>query len=107
MLLSSLSESSPSPPLLYIFQCQRDLYFEFSQTFIENEAKWVENTRMSVHKFCLSPLLAPNPGVFARKTVPVVAAASTAGGEVLSVFPRPVVPRRRIEVSREYDIFAR
>ena len=52
----------------------------------------------------LSPV-PPNPRVFARKTVP--AAAAIAGGEVLSVFPRPVVPRRCIEVSREYDIFAR
>ena len=50
-----------------------------------------------------SSWLAPNPGVFARKTVP---AATGAGGEVLSVFPRPGVPRRCIEVSREYDIFA-
>ena len=50
----------------------------------------------------LSPL-PPNPRVFARKTVPV---AAIAGGEVLSVFPRPGVPRRCIELSREYDIFA-
>ena len=50
-----------------------------------------------------SSWLPPNPGVFARKTVP---AATGAGGEVLSVFPRPGVPRRCIEVSREYDIFA-
>ena len=54
---------------------------------------------MSVHK---SPV-PPNPPVFARKTVP---GAAIAGGEVLSVFPRTVVPRRCIEVSREYDIFA-
>ena len=37
---------------------------------------------------------------------PLVRTVGAGSGEVLSVFPRATVPRRCIEVSPEYDIFA-